>query len=265
MFLRGVGTQRFLFSPDASVQWQPDGLTIHINKWFLGAGFLGAPPISLIEPERGHVALNRGAHWPRHCLALQFVIEIFEVSPVSSPCHDLFSPTQKGKLKRGMFFWSPISDPPSGSWFPRGHQSVTKSSLAMLIALFSLPLCFDPTRAQTARHQRRLGKGQMGSALMGPLRISCFFDRGTFLDTPVNLLLSSQKCQGVPFSPICQIHYFCSGPLVLTPFVRNQKTRPAQLKTKPTYDDNTHDDDDDDDDDGDDGNDSNDTDNNTHS
>ena len=33
--------------PNASVQWQPDGLTIHTNKWFLGAGFLGAPPISL--------------------------------------------------------------------------------------------------------------------------------------------------------------------------------------------------------------------------
>ena len=31
----------------ASVQWQPDGLTIHAKKWFLGAGFLGAPPISL--------------------------------------------------------------------------------------------------------------------------------------------------------------------------------------------------------------------------
>ena len=35
--------------PDASVQWQPDGLTIHAKKWFLGAGFLGAPPISLTE------------------------------------------------------------------------------------------------------------------------------------------------------------------------------------------------------------------------
>ena len=31
-----------------SVQRQPDGLTIHTNKWFLGAGFLGAPPIALI-------------------------------------------------------------------------------------------------------------------------------------------------------------------------------------------------------------------------
>ena len=30
-----------------SVQRQPDGLTIRTNKWFLGARFLGAPPISL--------------------------------------------------------------------------------------------------------------------------------------------------------------------------------------------------------------------------
>ena len=31
----------------STVQWQPDSLTIHTNKWFLGAGFLGASPISL--------------------------------------------------------------------------------------------------------------------------------------------------------------------------------------------------------------------------
>ena len=31
-----------------SVQWQPDSLTIHTNKWFLGARFLGAPPILLL-------------------------------------------------------------------------------------------------------------------------------------------------------------------------------------------------------------------------
>ena len=29
------------------MQWQPGDLTIHTKKWFLGAGFLGAPPISL--------------------------------------------------------------------------------------------------------------------------------------------------------------------------------------------------------------------------
>ena len=31
-----------------SVQRQPDGLTIRTRKWFLGAGFLGAPPICII-------------------------------------------------------------------------------------------------------------------------------------------------------------------------------------------------------------------------
>ena len=36
------------FSPNASVQWQSDGSTIHTDKWFLRAGFLGAPPIYLI-------------------------------------------------------------------------------------------------------------------------------------------------------------------------------------------------------------------------
>ena len=35
-----------------SVQWRPDGLTIHANRWFLGARFLGAPPISLIGRAR---------------------------------------------------------------------------------------------------------------------------------------------------------------------------------------------------------------------
>ena len=49
-----------------------------------------------------------------------------------------------------------------------------------------------------------VGKGQMGSALMGSLQISCFVDTGDFWGTPVKLLVFSQKCQGVPFSPICQ-------------------------------------------------------------
>ena len=39
---------QYLFPPNASVQWQPDGLTIHTKKRFPGAGFLGAPPISLL-------------------------------------------------------------------------------------------------------------------------------------------------------------------------------------------------------------------------
>ena len=47
VLLRGVGTLRSSFPPNASVQWQPDGWKIDANKWFLGAGFLRAPPISL--------------------------------------------------------------------------------------------------------------------------------------------------------------------------------------------------------------------------
>ena len=47
VLLRGVGTLRSFCPPSASVQRQPDGSTIQPNKWFLGAGFLGAPPISL--------------------------------------------------------------------------------------------------------------------------------------------------------------------------------------------------------------------------
>ena len=38
---------RALLAKCPSVQWQPDGLTIHAKKWFLGSGFLGAPPLSL--------------------------------------------------------------------------------------------------------------------------------------------------------------------------------------------------------------------------
>ena len=44
VLLGGVGTLRYSFPPNAPVQWQPDGLTIHTKKWFQGAGFLGSPP-----------------------------------------------------------------------------------------------------------------------------------------------------------------------------------------------------------------------------
>ena len=50
-----------------------------------------------------------------------------------------------------------------------------------------------------------------------------FFDRGTFLGTPVNLLSSSQECQGVPFFPnLSKFVTSAAAPLVLTPFVRSQ-------------------------------------------
>ena len=50
VLLGGVGTLRYLSPPNASAQWQPGDLTIHTNKWSLGAGFLGSPPIYLIQP-----------------------------------------------------------------------------------------------------------------------------------------------------------------------------------------------------------------------
>ena len=49
------------------------------------------------------------------------------------------------------------------------------------------------------------------------------FDRGTFGGTLVNLLLSYQKCQGVPFLHNRSKNLtFAAAPLVLTPFVRNR-------------------------------------------
>ena len=41
--IRGSALYDMAFPLDASVQWQPDDLTIHTDKWFLGAGFVGAP------------------------------------------------------------------------------------------------------------------------------------------------------------------------------------------------------------------------------
>ena len=73
VLLRGVGTLRYvlilsdnLFVKYPCVQWQPDGLTIHTKKWFLGVGYLGAPPISLSEGGR-----DKGPSWQRRagCLS----------------------------------------------------------------------------------------------------------------------------------------------------------------------------------------------------
>ena len=56
---RGLGgTLRYSFPPNASVQWQPGDLAIHTEKWFLGAGFLGAPPISLRKGQAQMIAMR---------------------------------------------------------------------------------------------------------------------------------------------------------------------------------------------------------------
>eukprot|EP00972_Heterocapsa_arctica_P030275 4458636-Heterocapsa_arctica.AAC.1 len=69
----------------------------------------------------------------------------------------------KGKVKRGMGFWSPIGDSPLGNWLPKGHQSVTKSSLVMLIPLLALPFSFAQRIALLVRVLRRARRRRSGS------------------------------------------------------------------------------------------------------
>ena len=67
-----------------------------------------------------------------------------------------------------------------------------------------------------------LGKGQMGSALMGSLQILCFWQRD-FLGTPVNLLVFSPKVTGRTFFPnLPKSITFAAAPLVLTSFLCNK-------------------------------------------
>ena len=79
-----------------------------------------------------------------------------------------------------------------------------------------------PARPTRPPSKRWLGERQHGVSTNGVTANIIFFDRD-FLGTPFNLLLYSQKCQGVPLPPICQNSLFLQRPhLVLTPFVRNQ-------------------------------------------
>ena len=48
-------------------------------------------------------------------------------------------------------------------------------------------------------------KGTNGVSTNGVTANFILVDRGDFWGTPVNIFLSSQKCQVVPLSPICQI------------------------------------------------------------
>ena len=47
-----------------------------------------------------------------------------------------------------------------GNWLPKGHQSVTRSSLVMLIPPLSLPFCFDLNPAE--RERGREGERERG-------------------------------------------------------------------------------------------------------
>ena len=56
--------------PSASVLWQPDMWTVHINRGFLGAGFLGAPPISLLVAAVSAYRVSSYICWPTRWLQI---------------------------------------------------------------------------------------------------------------------------------------------------------------------------------------------------
>ena len=95
--------------------------------------------------------------------------------------------------------------------------------------------CFSVnTGLFAAIKQAGIGRGQTGSAIMVSLEILVFLTERP-LGTPVIQLLSSHKCQGVLLFPICQNSItFAAAPLVLTPFVRNQKATSGACSTATT-------------------------------
>ena len=69
------------------------------------------------------------------------------------------------------------------------------------------------------------GKGLMGSALVGSLQISCFWQRD-FLVTPVNLLYLPKSARACLFPQSDKNHYLCSGPISVEPHLSATKARP---------------------------------------
>ena len=95
-----------------------------------------------------------------------------------------------------------------------------------LLAQAILEQLLSPLRLQVhnwrARLRARLGKGQMGSALMGSLQIWSFWQRD-LLGIPANLLFIFPEVPGRTFfHNLSKMLTFAVAPLVLTPFVRNQ-------------------------------------------
>ena len=50
------------------------------------------------------------------------------------------------------------------------------------------------------------------------------------MGTPVNLIASSQQCQGVPFPQSAKIRYFCSGPVSVDPICPQPKGHPRRRR-----------------------------------
>ena len=82
-------------------------------------------------------------------------------------------------------------------------------------------------------------KGTHGVSTHG-VTASFIFLTGTCWVLPLTYVLSSQKCQGVPFSPnLSKLVTFAAAPFVSTPFVRNQlpigKKQDALFGAKPFF------------------------------
>ena len=86
---------------------------------------------------------------------------------------------------------------------PTGRDSGGPGPYSGSVNLGREPRRFETVRPEIRESRLWLGKAEMGKALIGSPHLFVFFDRG-FLGAPVSLLLFSQKCQVVPFSPICQ-------------------------------------------------------------
>ena len=61
-----------------------------------------------------------------------------------------------------------------------------------------------------------IGKGQMGSALMGSLHF-LFFDRGTFWVLPLSYFYLPKSARAYRFPQSVKINHFCSGPISVDP------------------------------------------------
>ena len=85
--------------------------------------------------------------------------------------------------------------------------------------IFVFGVLVEPTPStQTAR------KGTNGVSTNGVAANFMVFDRGAFLGTPVNLLLYSQKFQGVTFFPnLSKVITFAVAPLVFDPICPQTK------------------------------------------
>ena len=58
-----------------------------------------------------------------------------------------------------------------------------------------------------------IGKGQMGSALMGSLQMSVFFDRGTCWVLLLTYVYLPKRARAYLFPQSVKLDYLCSGPI----------------------------------------------------